>query len=68
MAVSLLDEMRAARNLGLADLCAVAPGRRGQLAVEYLGQAERSGIAAGISTQYSRDTTSTRRAKATFCA
>ena len=45
--VTLLDEMRAARATGAADICAVAAGRGRQLAVEHLGQAERSGLAAG---------------------
>ena len=45
--VSLLNEMRAARAARPADLCPLAAGRGRQLAVEHLGQAQRSGIAAG---------------------
>ena len=49
--VTLLNEMRAARAAWLADLCAVAAGDGRQLAVERVGQAQQSGIAAGAGRQ-----------------
>ena len=59
-AVTLLDELRAARAAGAADICAVAAGRGRQLALEYLGPAEQPGFAARAGHRCSRATTSTR--------
>jgi hypothetical protein len=62
-AVTVLNEMRAARALGIQTICAVATGVGRQLGVEDMGRSAADGSGEGLWRRWSRGTTSIRRAK-----
>ena len=67
-AVTLLNEMRAARQLGLQTFALVAARVGRQLAVERVGQAQQPCVARCSWRWLNRDIAWTRRVRATSCA